>query len=36
MYAGFADGIREVEGFTDPERWRFDWERSYTRDAWLE
>jgi SAM-dependent methyltransferase len=36
VYAGFADGIREVDGFTDPGQWRFDWERSYTRDAWLE
>jgi len=23
-------------GFTDPEQWRFDWEQSYTRDAWLD
>jgi len=31
-----ADAIREVGGFSDPEQWRFDWERSYTRDAWLD
>ncbi len=31
-----ADGIREVGGFGEPEHWRFDWERSYTRDAWLD
>jgi SAM-dependent methyltransferase len=31
-----ADGIRKVGGFGDPEQWRFDWERSYTREAWLD
>jgi SAM-dependent methyltransferase len=31
-----ADGMREAGGFGDPERWRFDWERSYTRDEWLD
>jgi SAM-dependent methyltransferase len=31
-----ADGIREVGAFGDPEQWRFDWERSYTRDEWLD
>ena len=31
-----AAGIREVGGFTDPEQWRYDWERSYTRDEWLD
>jgi hypothetical protein len=31
-----ADGIRAVGGFSDPERWRFDWERIYTRDEWLD
>ena len=23
-------------GFGNPEQWRFDWERSYTRDEWLD
>ncbi len=36
MFAKFADGIREAGGFGDPERWRFDWEQSYTRDEWLD
>ena len=36
MYATFADGIRGVDGFTDPEQWRFDWERTYTQDEWLD
>ena len=31
-----ADGMREAGGFGEPERWRFDWERSYTRDEWLD
>ncbi|MFF1675707.1 class I SAM-dependent methyltransferase [Streptomyces sp. NPDC058256] len=35
-YAKFADTIRETEQFNAPERWRFDWEQSYTRDQWLD
>jgi SAM-dependent methyltransferase len=31
-----ADGIREVDGFSDPEQWRFDWQQPYTRDEWLD
>ncbi|MEV6840209.1 class I SAM-dependent methyltransferase [Streptomyces sp. NPDC051133] len=31
-----AGGIRETGAFTEPERWRFDWEHSYTRDEWLD
>jgi len=31
-----ADGIRAAGGFSDPEQWRFDWERTYTRDEWLD
>jgi SAM-dependent methyltransferase len=38
--AGFtakaADGMREAGGFGDPERWRYEWERSYTPDEWLD
>lgn len=36
LSAKAADGIRTAGGFGDPEQWRFDWERSYTRDAWLD
>jgi SAM-dependent methyltransferase len=36
MFAKFADGIREAGAFGDPEQWRFDWERPYTRDQWLD
>jgi SAM-dependent methyltransferase len=31
-----ADGMREVGGFGEAEQSRFDWERSYTRDEWLD
>ncbi|AXK35025.1 class I SAM-dependent methyltransferase [Streptomyces armeniacus] len=32
-----ADGIRQAGGaFGEPERWRHDWERRYTRDEWLD
>ena len=31
-----ADGIREAGAFGEPEQWRFDWDRPYTRDEWLE
>jgi SAM-dependent methyltransferase len=31
-----ADGIRGVGGFGDPQQWRFDWERTYTREEWLD
>jgi SAM-dependent methyltransferase len=37
--AGFGkveDGLRAAGGFGDPERWRFEWEWTYTRDAWLD
>ncbi|MBF8185332.1 class I SAM-dependent methyltransferase [Nonomuraea sp. K274] len=36
MCAKAADGIREAGGFGEPEQWRFDWERPYTRDEWLD
>ncbi|MDQ7808957.1 class I SAM-dependent methyltransferase [Amycolatopsis sp. A133] len=36
MFTRFADGIREAGGFGEPEWWRFAWERSYTREEWLD
>jgi SAM-dependent methyltransferase len=36
LYATFADRIGEVRGFNEVEQWRLDWERSYTRDEWLD
>lgn len=31
-----AEGIEADGRFGDPEQWRFDWERVYTRDEWLD
>lgn len=31
-----ADGIRAAGRFGEPEEWRFDWERPYARDEWLD
>lgn len=31
-----VDGIRAVDGFGEPEQWRFEWQRRYTRDEWLD
>jgi SAM-dependent methyltransferase len=31
-----ADGVRQAGGFGEPEQWRFDWARDYTRDEWLD
>ncbi|MFY1692181.1 class I SAM-dependent methyltransferase [Plantactinospora sp. WMMB782] len=36
MFDAAADGIRRAGGFTEPDQWRFDWERDYTRDEWLD
>ncbi|MCC8250708.1 class I SAM-dependent methyltransferase [Saccharothrix luteola] len=30
------DGIRQAGVFGEPEEWRFDWARTYTRDEWLD
>jgi SAM-dependent methyltransferase len=36
MCGNAADGMQQAGAFADTERWRFDWDRSYTRDEWLE
>jgi SAM-dependent methyltransferase len=36
LVAKAADGTQEAGAFGDSEQWRFDWERSYTRDQWLD
>jgi SAM-dependent methyltransferase len=36
MFARAADGIRQAGGFGEPEQWQFDWEQSFTRDAYLD
>ncbi|MFG6201515.1 class I SAM-dependent methyltransferase [Nonomuraea sp. JJY05] len=36
LRAKAADGIRQAGAFGEVEQWRFDWERTYTRDEWLD
>ncbi|MER7619523.1 SAM-dependent methyltransferase, partial [Nonomuraea wenchangensis] len=36
MFETFADGIRRAGAFGEPELWRFDGERHYTRAEWLD
>lgn len=36
LFARIADGIRQSGGFSEPEQWQFDWERTYSRDEWLD
>jgi SAM-dependent methyltransferase len=36
LFAKIADGIRQASGFREPEQWQFGWERTYTRDEWLD
>lgn len=31
-----ADGLRRAGAFGEAEEWRFDWERYYTKDEWLD
>jgi hypothetical protein len=31
-----AAGMGEASAFGDPEHWRYEWERTYTRDEWLD
>lgn len=36
LFDKIADGIRQARGFSEPEQWEFGWERTYTRDEWLD
>jgi len=36
MCATAADAMRQSGGFGEPQEWRFDWDRTYTRDEWLD
>jgi SAM-dependent methyltransferase len=36
LSAKAADGIRETGVLGDPQEWKFEWDRPYTRDEWLE
>jgi SAM-dependent methyltransferase len=31
-----VEGVRTVDGFAEPQQWRFEWQRHYTRDEWLD
>jgi SAM-dependent methyltransferase len=31
-----ADGMRQAGSFGEPQTWRFNWSRPYTRDEWLD
>ncbi|SHM48474.1 class I SAM-dependent methyltransferase [Actinacidiphila paucisporea] len=31
-----ADGIRQSGAFAEPRQWRYDWQRTYTCDEWLD
>jgi hypothetical protein len=36
LSAKAAQGMREVGAFGEPDEWRFEWERSYSRVEWLD
>ncbi|HTX63175.1 MAG TPA: class I SAM-dependent methyltransferase, partial [Acidimicrobiales bacterium] len=36
LFRTAADGIRQVRSLGDPDEWRFDWKRSYTKEEWLD
>jgi SAM-dependent methyltransferase len=36
MFVKAEEGVHAAGGFGEPERWRTDWARPYTRDEWLE
>ncbi|MFB9503116.1 class I SAM-dependent methyltransferase [Saccharothrix mutabilis subsp. capreolus] len=36
MFDLTADGLRRAGAFEEPEEWRFEWERAYRRDEWLD
>jgi SAM-dependent methyltransferase len=36
LFTKIADGIRKAGEFSEPEQWRFDWERTYSTAEWLD
>jgi SAM-dependent methyltransferase len=36
LFNEFANQIRQTNKFSEPEQWQFGWERTYTRDEWLD
>jgi SAM-dependent methyltransferase len=35
LFTQAADAMRQAGAFSEPEQWRFDWQRRYTREDWL-
>jgi SAM-dependent methyltransferase len=35
LFDKIADGMRQARKFSEPEQWRFGWERTYSREEWL-
>jgi SAM-dependent methyltransferase len=35
LYGSIAAAVRGTGRFCEPEQWRFDWQRPYSRDEWL-
>jgi SAM-dependent methyltransferase len=36
LNAKAADGMRQAGAFGEPENWRFEWDRRYSKDEWLD
>lgn len=36
LFDTIADGIRQTGSLSPPQQWQFGWERTYTRDEWLD
>jgi SAM-dependent methyltransferase len=36
LFAKIADGIRAAGKFSEPEQWQYAWQRTYSRDEWLD
>ena len=36
VFARAEEGMRSVARFGPPERWRYEWDRPYSRDEWLD
>lgn len=36
LFDAMADAVRRTGSFAEPQQWRFNWERTYTRQEWLD
>jgi DNA-directed RNA polymerase specialized sigma24 family protein len=36
LFVKIANGIRQAGAFSEPEQWQLAWERTYTRNEWLD